>query len=70
MRLGGGGASMGVMLEFMVVCGAVAGTWTPTGRWGLLLSDMDLPWPFISILIMLEAVVARLGVQSPERNIL
>lgn len=31
-RRGGGGASMGLMLGLMVVCGVAAGTWMLTGR--------------------------------------
>ena len=67
-RRGGGGASIGVMLGLMVVWGATAGTWMPRGRWGLSVSDIVLPCPFISILIMLDAVLARFGGLRPEEK--
>lgn len=67
-RRGGGGANMGLRLGLMVVWGAAAGTWIPTGRWELSLRDIDFPCPFISILIMFDAVLAKLGVLSPEKG--
>lgn len=39
----------------------------PTGRCELS-SDSDLPCPFISILIMFDAVLAKFGVLSPEEE--
>lgn len=59
---------MGLMLGLIVVCGAAAGTWTLTGRCELSLRETDFPCPFISILIMLDAVLAKLGVLSPEKK--
>lgn len=67
-RRGGGGANMGLRLGLIVVCGAAAGIWTLAGRCELSLRDTDFPCPFISILIMFDAVLAKLGVLSPEKQ--
>lgn len=52
----------------MVVWGVAAGTWMLMGRWEFSLRDIGFPCPFISILIMLDTVLARLGVLSPEKK--
>jgi len=59
---------MGLMPGLMLLWGAAAGTWIPAGMCELSLRDTDLPCPFISILIMFDAVLAKLGVLSPEED--